>query len=263
MPLPPDILEVFDREVRRQPGILAPEYQRDFAGGVRRTVGPFPLAAHNWIDFFESSNRSDIGAAIDEQVEFYDSIGYSFRWKIYSHDQSSDFEDVLLDRGFKPGEVCSLMLLDAAEFPLNFPEDAEYRRLTDPDSLAEDLQPICQRVWGDGTAEFVESLRAEMKGMGDSMRIYVADTDGTTAGCGLIRYTEGKKFGGLFAGATVPEKRNRGIYRGMVSARVDDANQHGCPYLYTEASDMSRPILEYLGFEPAATLNNFVHEATS
>ena len=93
--------------------------------------------------------------------------------------------------------------------------------------------------------------------MGDHLQIVVAKRDAATIGTGLIRYTEGKTFGGLFAGSTIPSERGQGVYRGTVAARVAHAKSQGAGHLYTEAGPMSRPILESLGFGPRSQITNY------
>lgn len=52
----------------------------------------------------------------------------------------------------------------------------------------------------------------------------------------------------LGGGATLPAARGRGAYRALVHARWVDAVRWGSSALVTQASGMSRPILERLGF---------------
>jgi hypothetical protein len=52
----------------------------------------------------------------------------------------------------------------------------------------------------------------------------------------------------LCGGATLPEARGRGAYRALVHARWVDAVRSGSDALVTQASGMSKPILERLGF---------------
>jgi GNAT superfamily N-acetyltransferase len=52
----------------------------------------------------------------------------------------------------------------------------------------------------------------------------------------------------LAGGATRPDYRGRGAYRALVRARWDAAVERGTPVLTVGAGEMSRPILERLGF---------------
>ena len=62
----------------------------------------------------------------------------------------------------------------------------------------------------------------------------------------------------LNGGAVLPEARGRGAYRGLVSARWDDAVARGTPALVTQAGRMSAPILERLGFREVARIKILV-----
>jgi len=265
MSLNPNVLECFDAEVRKEKEILAPDYRQEFDGQVRRTVGRFASASHNWIDYFELA-ATEIGEAIAKQVAHFESIGHSFRWKIYSHDQPVQLSKALLDRGFRPCEPCTLMILDVVGFQARLPDGIEFRRVSDPDALPDELRPIKETVWDEGADELMSALRAEMRAemrdMGDHMRIHVAKRGSETVGCGLIRFNERKTFGGLFAGATVPAERGKGVYRGLVATRVEDARQSKTDYLYVEAGSMSRPILKRLGFATVATVTNYAFEVS-
>jgi GNAT superfamily N-acetyltransferase len=53
----------------------------------------------------------------------------------------------------------------------------------------------------------------------------------------------------LMGGAVLPEARGRGVYRALVRARWDHAVARGTPLLVVQASPMSAPVLDGLGFE--------------
>lgn len=58
----------------------------------------------------------------------------------------------------------------------------------------------------------------------------------------------------LVGGATLPEERGRGAYTALVRARWDEAVRRGRPALVVQATRMSRPILERLGFRAVCEL---------
>lgn len=78
-------------------------------------------------------------------------------------------------------------------------------------------------------------------------RRYLALIDGRPVAVGTAVQTSAGVVA-LGGGATLPEARGRGAYRALVRARWDDAVAAGSPVLVTQASGMSRPILEALGF---------------
>jgi predicted GNAT superfamily acetyltransferase len=65
----------------------------------------------------------------------------------------------------------------------------------------------------------------------------------------------------LSGGATRPEARGRGAYRALVRARWDEAVRRGHPQLVAQASKMSRPVLERVGFRPVGTVTLFADRA--
>lgn len=85
---------------------------------------------------------------------------------------------------------------------------------------------------------------------------FVAWVDGLPAAAGYAAYTD---FGLiLFGGATLPAARGRGAYRALVAARAAEAADRGAPAVVTQAGQMSRPILERLGFEPVARIDRLL-----
>jgi len=254
-----ELLHYFDQEVRQAKGIVADNYVREVADGVRRTIGPFPSAAHNWID---RCDADDVGASIEAQINRYASIGHAFRWKVYSHDQPADLAGQLKARGFKPWEeVAAFMILDLSEFELRYPSGFVYLRLKDPAQLQKELRPIMDQVWTEGSDDLVRALADELRSCGDHVSIYVAKQAGETVASGVLRFGERFTMGGLFGGATIPPVRGQGLYRGIVSSRVEAARELGADYLYTEAGSMSRPILERLGFKDLSTITNYVRDS--
>lgn len=55
--------------------------------------------------------------------------------------------------------------------------------------------------------------------------------------------------------ATLPEARGRGAFQALVAARWEEAVARGTPALVCHAGDMSRPILERLGFVAVARMH--------
>lgn len=75
---------------------------------------------------------------------------------------------------------------------------------------------------------------------------FVALVDGEVVGSAGVSYTRAGLY--LGGGNVVPAARGRGVYRALVRARWDVAVERGTPTLVVQAGQMSRPILERLGF---------------
>jgi hypothetical protein len=89
-------------------------------------------------------------------------------------------------------------------------------------------------------------------------RLYLlAAIDGTAvAEAGLAATIPGPLV--LSGGATLAAARGRGAYRSLVRWRWDEAVRRGTPVLVVQASDDSRPILEWLGFRTVGPVRTFL-----
>ncbi|MCA9986957.1 MAG: GNAT family N-acetyltransferase, partial [Anaerolineales bacterium] len=62
-------------------------------------------------------------------------------------------------------------------------------------------------------------------------------------------YPAGSQFASLWGGSTIERYRRQGLYTALLAARAQEARGRGVRYLTVDASPMSRPILEKLGFQ--------------
>jgi len=92
-------------------------------------------------------------------------------------------------------------------------------------------------------------------------RRYLALSDGRPIGVGNMARTSVGVVA-LTGGATLPEARGRGAYRALVRARWDAAVAAGTPVLVTQASGLSRPILERLGFRAVGPVVELIDTTT-
>jgi hypothetical protein len=88
---------------------------------------------------------------------------------------------------------------------------------------------------------------------------FVALVGGTVVGSGSSAYLPGCVY--LIGGNVAEEARGRGDYRALVRARWDEAVERGTPALVVQAGQMSRPILERLGFETICAVYAFLDAA--
>lgn len=90
-------------------------------------------------------------------------------------------------------------------------------------------------------------------------RRYLAFVDGKPIAVGNAAQTSAGVVA-LTGGATLPEARGRGAYSALVRARWNDAVIAGTPVLVTQASGLSRPILERLGFRAVGPVVELIDE---
>jgi GNAT superfamily N-acetyltransferase len=103
-------------------------------------------------------------------------------------------------------------------------------------------------------AEQMFGTRRELE---QNARAVVAFVDGQPVSGGRVDLDPGLDFAGLFGGATLPEFRGRGLYRATVARRAEIARERGYRWLYVDAAETSRPILERLGFLQITTTTPF------
>ncbi len=89
-------------------------------------------------------------------------------------------------------------------------------------------------------------------------RGFIALIDGRVVGTSYAAF--GDAGVNLFGGSVLPEARGRGVYRALVRARWEAAVDRGTPALTVQASRMSRPICERLGFVFLAPVRVFVDQ---
>ncbi len=106
-----------------------------------------------------------------------------------------------------------------------------------------------------------EELRArydDYRNPANPGRGFVALLDGRVVGTSYAAF--GEAGVNLFGGSVLPEARGRGVYRALVRARWEAAVARGTPALTVQASRMSRPICERLGFVFVAPVRVFVDQ---
>jgi GNAT superfamily N-acetyltransferase len=86
----------------------------------------------------------------------------------------------------------------------------------------------------------------------------VAVADGEPVCAARMEFCPGTGFAGLWGGGTLPAWRGKGIYRALVAHRAREAAAAGYQYLQVDASDLSRPILERLGFAVLSTTTPYL-----
>ena len=159
-------------------------------------------------------------------------------WKHYSHDEPADLPARLVAAGLAPEEHETVLVAEAA-------------------SLAPPPADVDLRV---APEEFVD-LAAEVFGrrhdLPDGAVAVVAFVDGQPVSGGRVDFEEKVEFAGLFGGVTLPGFRGRGFYRATVAGRGELARERGYRFLYVDALETSRPILERLGFVAITTTTPF------
>jgi GNAT superfamily N-acetyltransferase len=197
--------------------------------------------------------------AIRAQVAYFDGLGHSFEWKLYDYDPPADLAERLVAHGFVAEEEETTVVLDATDLPdvLIHPVSADIRPITAPEGL-DDVIAVEEAVWADDRSWLRRQLTDELQLAPDLLRIYVAYVDDTPASAAWVRFHPGARFAGLWGGSTLPAYRKRGLYTALLAVRTQEALRHGARFLTVDASPMSRPILEKLGFRAIGTTTPYI-----
>lgn len=176
----------------------------------------------------------------------------SCAWEIGSTARPPDLAELLLARGLEWAEQDSHqagMVLDHEPEP--GPPDVTVRVAETLDDYIMS-EAIAHLAFG-GSEPSDEHVTALYERRNPEVsRRYIASIDGTDIGTAAATFVADAVV--LNAGSTLPDHRGRGAYRALVRARWDDAAAAGTPVLVTQAGEMSRPILERLGFHQICTV---------
>ncbi|HYW29041.1 MAG TPA: hypothetical protein VE824_04475 [Gaiellales bacterium] len=195
----------------------------------------------------------EVDAVIADVRELLTERGrYACSWEIGSTGRPADLAELLLARGMDWAEHDSHqagMVLDRDPEP--GPAEVTVRVA---DSLEDYIvsEAIAHTAFG-GLVPSDEHVTALFERRNPEVsRRYIASIDGTDIGTATATFLRDGVL--LNAGSTLPEHRGRGAYRALVRARWEDAVAAGTPVLVTQAGEMSRPILERLGFRQICTV---------
>lgn len=238
------VLDFYDQDERRN--LVPAGARREVVGSVIRHVS---LAGDEGFIAYSALDEANADEAIRQQIAYFASLGQAFEWKYYSHDTPPDLLERLKASGFEVGEREALLALDLTELPqeLHDPVKHDVRRLTRVDEL-KDVTLIKEEVWERSHTGVASRLERDLNERPDILSVYVAYVNGVPASAAWTYFEEGSRFAGLWGGSTRSAYRGRGLYTALVAVRAQEALGRGVKYLMVDASPMSRPILEKLGF---------------
>jgi GNAT superfamily N-acetyltransferase len=260
------LLAIFDQEQRQDVRFF--DMRRDVAPGVVRLMPREGLEDGGGTVIYSCLSAENADEVIEAQIAFFAGLGCDFGWKAYEHDTPADLRGRLARHGFAPGEAEAVVVLDLDEAPESLwePVSHDVRRIEDLSEIG-DVTQVQAQVWDadDLPPWVVDHLSQELRLSGDDLAIYVAYVDGTPASAAWIRFHPPGRFASLWGGSTVPGYRRRGLYTALVAVRAQEARRRGARFLTVDASPMSQPILEKLGFRCISYANEYRwrHEPSS
>jgi hypothetical protein len=190
-------------------------------------------------------------------------------WSIGSSATPSDLVDELLAAGLerddRPGSEPQLTVLALTQEPAAPVPDPSIavRRVASYDEFLLAAE-IDRTVFGLGEpgADWLERAPAlyARDRAGRGARAYLGLLDGSPVATARALFAPEAVM--LMGGAVLESARGHGVYRELVAARFRDAALAGTPTLVVHAGELSRPILERLGFQFVATIERLWDPAT-
>ncbi len=257
LPSREDLLAFFDAEARRVAPAAAEGRPFALDGPIMRVEfeSTGVVVAPNDLHV----DGPDLERLIERQVRHFAERGLPVEWKTYADDRPDTLIPLLLAAGFEPEPVEAVMVASSSEWRAGRvpePVGVDIREAVDEEFT--DVADLIGEIWGADHGWLVgefQHLRAEL---GDGIRIFVATAEGRLVSAAWLVMRAETRFAGLWGGSTHPDYRRRGVYRTLVAARAAIAAQEGYPFLRVDASAMSRPVLDELGFVQLTTTTPYV-----
>ena len=256
------LLAIFDQEQRQEVQFFG--VQREVTPHVVRFVPRRDLAGGSGVVVYSCLSAENADEVIREQVAYFEGLGCDLEWKAYDHDTPADLLARLTVHGFEPGEPEAIVVLDLEEAPALLWQAVvhDVRRIEDPAGI-EEVIAVQAQVWEEKDLPFwvAEHLRQELVQHDELTSVYVAYADGLPASAAWVRFHPPSRFASLWGGSTVPGQRRRGLYTALLATRAQEARRRGVRFLTVDASPMSQPILEKLGFRCISYAHGYLWRA--
>jgi len=243
------IIAIYEQDQRKD--LEYPNTRREITPNVVRHINPSDIG-EGFISY-SHLNEANADDMIREQVRYFESIGQGFEWKLYDYDQPSDLKERLGSYGFIVEEAEAIMVLALEDAPeiLWKPILHNVQQILDPEKLV-DVQSVEQQVWDEDYSWVLHFLGGALRKYPEQMSVYVAYSDEQPSSAAWIYFPKHSQFASLWGGSTVSNFRGQGLYTALLAVRAQEAKARQVKYLTVDASPMSRPILEKLGFEMIA-----------
>jgi GNAT superfamily N-acetyltransferase len=198
-------------------------------------------------------NEEDAEQKIKEILEFFEKRGVPFSWWIGPGSCPSNLVDLLSAAGLKPAEHYegTVLSLDQPLEVRNLPDVDIVEAETEQD--VRELVAVNASVWGYGENDIARMIQERLDYLNHSGRrggFLLARIGGKAVATAGYRFSQTGDAIYLTGASTLPEYRNRGIFKILVKKRIDMARKRGAKVAICLARQgKSAPILKKLGFQ--------------
>jgi GNAT superfamily N-acetyltransferase len=247
-----NLLVRYDKELRLR--IMYPEARKEITDDVVRIIRKAP--GMNLVSF-TFANEHNLHRVIHNEVDYFAPRQQPFTWKVYDHDLLPSLKDELVSHGFAVDEdPADVMVMDVKNAPasLSEPVNVDIRHIDTVEGL-QDIIYVLDKVWGGHNTWVNERLGRHLEVPG-YLSIYAAYVDNRPASIAWTYFPRGC-FATLFAGSTIEEYRQQGLYTSLLATRINEIRARGYRYAVVEAGAMSRPIVAKHGFQHLTTVHDY------
>ena len=247
-----NLLVQYDKDLRIR--IAYPEARKEITRDVVRIIRNAPGMN---VVAFTFANESKLHDVIHREVNYFTPMQQPFTWKVYDHDLLPTLKDDLTSHGFQQDDdPADVMVLDVRQSPaeLLWPVKADIRRIKDVAGL-KDVIHVLDNVWGGHNTWVNDRLGTHLK-VRNYLSVYVAYVEDQPVSVAWTYFPHGQ-FATLFAGSTIEEYRNRGLYTSLLATRVQEIRRRGYEYAVVETGNMSRSIVAKHGFQHLTTVYDY------
>ncbi|MEU1708815.1 GNAT family N-acetyltransferase [Streptomyces sp. NPDC005706] len=251
------VLALYDRDMRAGARPDGPGARIERAGAVVRQTAD----AHGWNGVLWSRlDEATADRVIGEQIAHFTGLGLDFEWKLYAHDRPADLGARLTAAGFRAEPEETLLVGETGRLALDPGTPDGIRIVAATDAAGVELVvKVHESAFGTDGTRLRHRLLARLAADPGTVVAVVALAGDEPVASARMELVPGARFAGLWGGGTVEAWRGRGVYRALVAHRARVAAARGCRYLQVDASPMSRPILERLGFHALSTTTPYLY----
>lgn len=222
-----------------------------------------PQRGFAFTDGLHDLDADRVEQAVASTAAFFADHGEDFEWKTYSHDHPA-LEPALERHGFYPEPTETVLIGRTSDFTNAgaAPAGVELRQVRDRPDL-DRIAALQTEVWHEDWSWLADDLADRIHSGPEHVAIWLAEAGGRAVSTAWLVRLPGTEFAGLWGGSTLEPWRGRGIYKSLITARARAAHRLGVHYLWVDASDDSRPILQRLGMTAVTTTTPWIKRAPS